>query len=311
MKQVLMNLPKIAASDQTVLISGETGTGKEIVARAIHFLSPRAEGSFVAVNCGAIPDSLIEGELFGHERGAFTGALRTHRGKFEVADNGTLFLDEIGDMPLSLQGKLLRVLEEKEIYRLGGEKPVGVNVRIIAATRRDLLRAVKEGLFRDDLYYRLNVLRIHLPSLRERIEDIPLLALHFLHRAFNEIGMKPPYPTLSLGTIDLLEKLKWRGNVRELRNLMTRIATLLQTGRGKILPIDVLPHLDEISLHDINHQYFTYKGPGVFIPIGTPMEKVEELVIKETLKYTQGNKTKAARLLKIGIRTLRRKLKAF
>ncbi len=311
MKRVLADLPRIASSDQTVLISGETGTGKELAARAIHFLSPRAEGPFVAINCGAIPDSLIEGELFGHEKGAFTGALRTHKGKFELASGGTLFLDEIGDMPLALQIRLLRVLEEGIIYRIGGENPIKINVRVIAASRRDLKKAVDNGLFRDDLYYRLNVLRVHLPPLRERIEDIPLLALHFLERAFSEMGVSPPYPTLSPGTIDLLEKLPWRGNVRELRNLMTRVATLLPTKTLRILPIHILPYIDEFMEKMISTYYNPTQQQGVFIPIGTPMDKVEEIIIRETLKHTNGNRSQTARLLNISIRTIRRKLKKY
>ncbi len=311
MKRVLSGLPRIASSDQTVLISGETGTGKELVARAIHMLSPRAEGPFVSINCGAIPDGLIEGELFGHERGAFTGALRTHRGKFEIATGGTLFLDEIGDMPLHLQVKLLRVLEEGTIYRLGGEGSIRVDVRVIAATRRDLKRDVEEGLFRDDLYYRLNVLRIHLPPLRERRDDIPLLALYFLERAFNELGLLPPYPTLSPGTLELLEKLHWKGNVRELRNLMTRVATLLPQGSEKVLPIHILPHLDEF-IEARNGSSGGYGDlPGVFIPIGTPFERIEEMIIRETLRYTGGNRTRAARLLNLSLRTIRRKIRQY
>ena len=294
------------------MISGETGTGKELVARAIHMLSPRAEGPFVSINCGAIPDGLIEGELFGHERGAFTGALRTHRGKFEIATGGTLFLDEIGDMPLHLQVKLLRALEEGTIYRLGAEESINVDVRVIAATRRDLKRDVEEGLFRDDLYYRLNVLRIHLPPLRERIEDIPMLALYFLERAFNELGLLPPYPTLSPGTIELLEKLYWKGNVRELRNLMTRVATLLPQESSKVLPVHILPHLDEfIETFYRKPSSSQIDVPGVFIPLGTPFDKIEEMVIRETLKYTEGNRTKAAKLLNISVRTIRRKLKQY
>lgn len=312
MKRVLSHLPRIASSDQTVLISGETGTGKELVARSIHMLSSRAEGPFVSINCGAIPDGLIEGELFGHERGAFTGALRTHRGKFEIATGGTLFLDEIGDMSLHLQVKLLRVLEEGTIYRLGAEESINVDVRVIAATRRDLKRDVEEGLFRDDLYYRLNVLRIHLPPLRERIEDIPMLALYFLERAFNELGLLPPYPALSPGTIELLEKLYWKGNVRELRNLMTRVATLLPQGSSKVLPVHILPHLDEfIETFYRNPSPSQIDEPGVFIPLGTPFDKIEEMVIRETLRYTNGNRTKAAKLLNISVRTIRRKLKQY
>jgi len=311
MKRIMMSLPRIASSDQTVLITGETGTGKELAARAIHFLSPRAEGNFVAVNCGAIPDTLIEGELFGHEKGAFTGALKTHKGKFELANGGTLFLDEIGDMPVSLQVKLLRVLEEGEIYRIGGERPIKVNVRIIAATRRDLHKSVQEGLFRDDLYYRLNVLKIHLPPLRERIEDIPLLAIHFFHRALSELGIKPPYPELSNGSIDMLERLPWRGNVRELRNLMTRVATFFAPHTRAVLPVDIIPHLDEASINELSQGLDKARKMGIFIPIGTSMEKVEEIVIRETLKYTGGNKSQAARILKIGLRTLRRKVKKY
>ncbi len=310
MKRVLADLPKIATSEQTVLISGETGTGKELVARAIHFLSPRAGRPFVAINCGAIPDSLIEAELFGHEKGAFTGALRTHRGKFELASGGTIFLDEIGDMPLSLQIKLLRVLEEGVLYRIGGEVPIRVDVRVIAATRRDLRKAIEDGLFRDDLFYRLNVLRVHLPPLRERIEDIPLLALYFLERAFGQMGYEPPYPQLSPGTIDLLEKLPWRGNVRELRNLMTRVATLMPQKTRRVLPIHILPYLDE-ALDQSLISTPIHHTPGVFIPIGTPLEKVEEIMIRETLRHTNGNKSKAAKILKISLRTIRRKVKRF
>ncbi|MCP3677734.1 MAG: sigma-54-dependent Fis family transcriptional regulator, partial [Deltaproteobacteria bacterium] len=227
MKRALAHLPQISASDQTVLISGDTGTGKEIVARAIHVMSDRNSGAFVPVNCGAVPESLIEGELFGHEKGAFTGAIRRRKGKFETADNGTLFLDEIGDMPLNLQVRLLRALEEGTVYPVGAEAPISVDVRIIAASNIDLQKAVNDGLFREDLYYRLNVLQMHLPPLSERIEDIPLLAVHFLERAFAEMGRPKPYPSLSSETIYLLEHYPWKGNVRELRNVMTRIATLL------------------------------------------------------------------------------------
>lgn len=307
MKQVLVNLPRIAQSDQTVLISGETGTGKELVARAVHTLSPRVNGTFVGVNCGAIPDSLFESELFGFEKGAFTGATKTNRGKIEVANGGTLFLDEIGDMPLSLQVKLLRVLEEGILYRLGGEQPIRVDVRIIAATRRDLSKAVEEGLFRDDLYYRLNVLRIHLPPLRERKDDIPLLSLYFLHRALKETGYGHPFPSLSPGTIDMLQRLPWKGNVRELRNLLTRVAIFLNERIDTVLPMDILPHLDEASLREIISNGRPHPAPGVFIPIGTRLRDAEEMLINETLRYTGGNKTKASRMLGIGLRTLRRK----
>lgn len=306
MKRTLRHLPQIAASDQTVLITGETGSGKEIVTRAIHVLSRRSSGPFIPVNCGAVPESLIEEELFGHERGAFTGAVKTRKGKFETANGGTLFLDEIGNMPLHLQVRLLRALEEGNVYRIGAETPIPVDVRVIAASNTDLHKAVGNGLFRDDLFYRLNVLRLHLPPLRERIEDIPLLAVHFLERAFAELGWPKPYPNLSSETIYLLERYPWAGNVRELRNIMTRIATLLPPNTKRIFPFHVLPYLDDATQEtpvvgdNINN--------GIFIPLGTQLKHAEDLLIQETLKHTGGNKTKAAALLGVSLRNLRRKL---
>jgi len=307
MRRALSSLPEISASGQTVLISGETGTGKELVARAVHVMSPRSSGPFVPINCGAIPESLIEGELFGHEKGAFTGAHATRRGKFETAHDGTLFLDEIGDMPINLQVRLLRVLEEGRVYRIGGERPVPVNVRVIAATRVELEKTVQDGLFREDLYYRLNVLRIHLPPLRERIDDIPLLALHFLDRAFAEMGRVPPYPSLSTETIYLLQNAAWKGNVRELRNIMTRVATLLPPDTKRIFPYHMLPHLQDIR-HGDGRFVSGNRESGVFIPIGTHLAQAESQLIKEALQHTKGNRTRAAELLGISVRTLRRKL---
>jgi DNA-binding NtrC family response regulator len=308
MKRTLRHIPQIASSDQTVLITGETGAGKEIIARAIHVMSSRSSGPFIPVNCGAVPESLIEGELFGHEKGAFTGAIRTRKGKFETAHNGTLFLDEIGDMPLQLQVRLLRALEEGSIQRVGGEIPIPVDVRIIAASNIDLQKAVNDGLFRDDLYYRINVLRIHLPPLRERVEDIPLLAVHFLERAFAELGWPEPFPTLSAETIYLLEQYTWKGNVRELRNIMTRIATLLPPSTKRIFPFHVLPHLDEAGKIISPPAEEEEARDGIFVPFGTPIRQVEEMLIQETLKQTNGNKTQAASLLGVSLRNLRRKL---
>jgi DNA-binding NtrC family response regulator len=307
MRRALHKLPEIAASGQTVLITGETGTGKEIVARAIHVMSPRSSHPFVAVNCGAIPESLIEAELFGHEKGAFTGAARTRKGKFETANFGTLFLDEIGDMPINLQTRLLRVLEEGKVYRVGGETPVKVDVRVIAASHQDLKRAVDDGLFRADLYYRLNILRLHLPSLRDRTEDISLLALHFLERAFGEMGWPQPYPSLSSETIYILEHYSWKGNIRELRNIMTRIATMLQQGTKRIFPFHVLPHLEDAE-HIMRPSKTEKPDQGIFITAGTSLSDVEDMMIKETLKLTKGNRTQAAKLLGISLRTLRRRL---
>jgi DNA-binding NtrC family response regulator len=244
MRRALKDLQRIASSDQTVLITGETGTGKEIISHAIHVMSTRSNGPFVAINCGAIPEGLIEGELFGHEKGAFTGAHRARKGKFEAAHGGTLLLDEIGDMPLHLQMRLLRVLEEKVVHRVGGERAIPVNVRVIAATMRDLGEAVEKGLFRRDLYYRLNVLRINLPRLSERKEDISLLSVNFMNRAFTKMGHHLPYPALSTAALELLERQPWHGNVRELRNVMTRVATLLQPDARQVLPMHIIPHLE-------------------------------------------------------------------
>ncbi len=306
MRMALSHLPQIAASDQTVLISGETGTGKELVARAIHMLSSRSNGPFVPINCGAIPESLIESELFGHEKGAFTGALKSRKGKFETAHNGILFLDEIGDMPLILQIRLLRVLEDGEVYRVGGDKKIPVNVRVITATHMDLENAVRNGLFREDLYYRLNVLRMHLPPLRERIDDIPILALHFLERAFDEMGRAKPYPAFSPETVYLLQQYPWKGNVRELRNVMTRVATLLPFDTKHVFPMHIRPHLGEVEKRGSTD--VLQPSSGVFIPGSTPLNRAEEMLIQEALKQTGGNRTKAAKLLGISLRTLRRKL---
>ncbi len=304
MREALRDLDRIAASRQGVLITGETGTGKELVARAIHVLGHNAEAPFVAINCGAVPEHLIEDELFGHERGAFTGAHRTRRGRFEAAGHGTLFLDEIGDMPLPLQVKLLRVLEEHSVYRIGGERPIPLSARVVAATQVDIERAVEDKLFREDLYYRLNVLRIHIPPLRERPEDIPLLAVHFLDRALHEQGRAAPYPELSQETIALLEAHPWRGNVRELRNLMARVATLMPPDAGRVLPLHVQPHLG-----DRRQAYAGAGGPWTFpAGPGNTIAEVEARLIAETLRQAGDNRTRAARMLGISLRTLRRKL---
>jgi DNA-binding NtrC family response regulator len=307
MRLALSSLPQIAASAETVLISGETGTGKELVARAIHMLSSRANGPFVPINCGAIPESLIESELFGHEKGAFTGAVKNRKGKFETAHNGTLFLDEIGDMPIILQIRLLRVLEDKEIYRIGSEKKISVNVRVITATHMDLETAVRDGLFREDLYYRLNVLRIHLPPLRERVDDIPILALHFLERAFDEMGRSKPYPAFSPETIYLLQQYPWKGNVRELRNVMTRVATLLPPDTKHVFPMHIVSHLGENKKSEGSLDTRQISS-GIFIQKGTTIDKAEDMLINEALKQTGGNRTRAAKFLGISLRTLRRKL---
>jgi formate hydrogenlyase transcriptional activator len=226
LRRVLMLVGKVAATDSTVLITGETGTGKELVARAIHKRSPRAAKPFVSVNCGAIPPSLVTSELFGHEKGAFTGALQRHTGRFELADGGTIFLDEVGELPSETQIALLRVLQERTFERVGGTRPVPVDVRIIAATNRDLSSAIEEGSFRRDLYYRLSVFPVHLPPLRDRVEDIPLLVEYLTQRYARKMGKK--ITRVSRATIDLLTAYDWPGNIRELQNVIQRAVILCE-----------------------------------------------------------------------------------
>ncbi len=223
-KEVKAMIEKVAPTDARVLILGPNGTGKELVARQIHALSARAKGPFVEVNCAAIPADLIESELFGHEKGAFTSAIKQRKGCFEQAENGTLFLDEIGDMSLAAQAKVLRALQENKITRVGGEKEIPVNVRVIAATNKDIDKMREEGTFREDLYHRLNVITIHVPPLKDRIEDIPLLVEHFNNVIASEYGIKPK--NFEKDAIEALKKLPWPGNIRELRNVVERLMIL-------------------------------------------------------------------------------------
>lgn len=226
LRQVLDRVEKVAPTDARVLITGENGTGKELVARAVHRLSPRAEGPFVEVNCAAIPSELIESELFGHMKGSFTGAYEDRAGKFELADRGTLFLDEIGDMSLTAQAKVLRALQEGLITRVGGAKPIKVDVRVLAATNKNLEEEIREGRFREDLFYRLNVIPLHLPPLRERREDVPMLVQHFAETAAREANLRPR--GISPEALDALGRMDWPGNVRELRNTVERLLILAQ-----------------------------------------------------------------------------------
>jgi DNA-binding NtrC family response regulator len=228
MRKVIAQIDRVAATRSRVCILGETGTGKELAARRIHAMSPRSDGRFVAVNCAAVPAELIESELFGHEKGAFTGAVGSRVGKIEQADGGTLFLDEIGDMPLAMQAKLLRVLEQDEIERIGGDKPIKVDVRVIAATHRDLAAAVKAGTFREDLYHRIFVFPIQLPALRERREDIPALVQHFAAMISEQNGWKPVH--FEDAAQKQLAQMPWRGNVRELRNAVERLVLFAEDG---------------------------------------------------------------------------------
>jgi transcriptional regulator with PAS, ATPase and Fis domain len=288
-------LDQIKDTNVPVLISGESGVGKEVIARAVHASSGRASAPFVAVNCAALPPALLESELFGHEKGAFTGAIQRHVGKFEQASDGTLLLDEVTEMDPALQAKLLRALQEKEIERIGGSGPIQIKTRIIATTNRDILKAVADGQFRQDLYYRLHVIQLDVPALRDRPADIGLLAKHFVDAYAAQFGKAAP--TLAPDAQATLLAHSWPGNVRELSNVIQR-AVLLATGPTLVaadLPIEAV------------------KGPNAndwidHLPIGRPLADIETHFILETLKQHQGNRTHAARTLGISLRTLRNKI---
>lgn len=292
----LLDMAKEAAqSAAPVLITGESGTGKELLARYIHAQGPRREGPFVAVNCAAIPEGLLESELFGHERGAFTGAVGQKKGKFELAHRGTLLLDEISEMPISLQAKLLRALQEGEVDRIGGTKPVKVDVRPIATSNRDLLQRIKEGKFREDLYFRLNVIHLHIPPLRERREDIPLLVHHFLEKYSRLNGR--PLRELSPKAMKALLDYHWPGNVRELENVIHR-AVLFSRGerieeRDLRLETEALTEEGHRTLPDLN------------------LREAEKRLIVLALERAKGNRTEAARLLGVSVRTVRNKIKEY
>lgn len=292
MSRVLVTAQNVAASRATILVSGESGTGKEMLARFIHAKSSRAAKRFVAVNCAAIPGELLESELFGYEKGAFTGATQSKPGKFELAGDGTFLLDEISELPLLLQSKLLRVIQEGEVERLGGRAPVKVNVRLIATTNRDLASMVRTGQFREDLYYRLNVIPLVIPPLRERPRDVELLAAFFTKVSCHMNGRKP----ISLSPDAMAKLLQWRwpGNVRELENVIERsvlMAPSEQLGADEILINDFEPMKREEELR-----------------AGMTLSEAEKRLILKTLDYTGQNRTQAAKLLGISIRTLRNKL---
>lgn len=300
MLRLLSVAETVAASQATVLISGESGTGKELLARFIHSRSPRSHRPFVAVNCAALPDGLLESELFGHERGAFTGALIRKIGKFEMAHTGTLLLDEIGEMSLGLQAKLLRVLQEREVDRVGGREPVKVDIRVIATTNRSLHREVEQGRFREDLFYRLNVFPITLPPLRDRRGDIALLARHFVRAAATRNGL--PVPELTPAAIAALERRPWKGNVRELENVVER--AVLLSGGDPIEPAH-LPNEEAASASPP-----VSPGPPAPPGAGSLWEMERDLIFK-TLASVGGNRTHAAKILGISIRTLRNKLREY
>jgi DNA-binding NtrC family response regulator len=292
MLQVYKTVARVAESRSTILIAGESGTGKELVARAIHFNSPRSSKPYVAVDCGSLAETLLESELFGHVRGAFTGAVTNKKGLFEEADNGTCFLDEVGDISLAMQAKLLRVIQEHEIKRVGGTETTKIDVRIIAATNKNLEELVAEKKFREDLFYRLNVVSIHLPPLRERLDDIPFLADHFLRKYAAE--NEKPVSRISAEVLDLLLRYQWPGNVRELENVIERAVTL--SPHSLILPED-LPRRLRVEPSEIS---------ATSLPSQVSLTELEKIYIKKVLEETGGNKKRAADILGIDRRTLYR-----
>lgn len=301
MLEIFDTIRKIADYKTTVLITGESGSGKELIARAIHFNSPRANKPFVAINCSAIPDTLLESELFGYVKGAFTGAAKDKKGLFEEADGGTLFLDEVGDLPVPLQVKLLRAIQEEEIRRVGASQSIKIDVRLITATLKDLSQEIKKGTFREDLYYRLNVLPIHLPALKERKEDIPLLVEHFTKR-FNE-EMDKAIEGASPECLQAMSDYSWPGNVRELENTIER-AMVLET--SNLLTAEHLP--DSIKNQEVNP---AIKAAANELSIKKMMTIMEQELIKKALEKTNGNRTWAAKLLEISHRALLYKIKRY
>jgi two-component system NtrC family response regulator/two-component system response regulator HydG len=299
MEQVLERLKVVAPTRSTVLVVGESGTGKELVANALHQRSDRSDGPFVAVNCGAIPGEILESELFGHEKGAFTGAHQRRIGLIESASSGTLFLDEISELSADLQVKLLRVLEERVVTRVGGTSQLPVDFRLVAATNRDLESWVRDGRFRQDLYYRLKVVTLNLPPLRERLDDIPLFVQHFLNHFNQEMGRS--VGGVSPGVISVLKRHSWPGNVRELRNLIESLVLFAQT--------------DEIGIDDLPVEYRMPTSAPTPVESSSwqprTMDEIEKEAILRTLDYTNGHRGRAASLLGIGLRTLQRKLKEY
>lgn len=321
MQQVFSLIRQVAPTRAAVLITGESGTGKEIVARALHRLSPRANGPFVAINCAALPETLMESELFGHEKGAFTGAVERRAGCFELAQGGTLLLDELAEMPIGTQAKLLRVLEDSRVRRLGGKTETLVDVRVVAATNRPPEEAIKKGQLREDLYYRLNVFGLELPPLRRRLDDVPVLAEAILR----ELNLK--HGTRVTGydaeVLARLQRHTWPGNVRELRNVLERAAIIAGTGNltlshlpasvggGSGGPSAAVPLPGALSGASPAAPASPQAGDGIVIPVGTTVEQAEKSLILMTLAHTKNNKTRAAEILGISLKTLFNKLKEY
>jgi two-component system nitrogen regulation response regulator GlnG len=315
MQEVFRAIGRLSQSHATVLINGESGTGKELVARALHRHSPRASKPFIAINTAAIPKDLLESELFGHERGAFTGANTMRRGRFEQAETGTLFLDEIGDMPAELQTRLLRVLSDGQFYRVGGHQPIAANVRVIAATHQDLENRVQQGLFREDLFHRLNVIRLRLPALRERREDIPLLAKHFLSMSARDLGVESK--RLSENALKYLQAFDWRGNVRQIENVCHWL-TVMAPGQNIEIP-DLPPEIRgtqdqstgdqpadwKTALDNVAAQALARGERGIMEGLTQDFERA---LILRALKHTGGRRVEAAQCLGLGRNTLTRKI---
>ena len=302
MNKIFEIIRKVAPYKSTILVTGESGTGKELVARAIHYNSDRSKMFFVPVNCGAIPENLMESELFGHIKGAFTDAIRTKKGLFEEADEGTIFLDEIGELPAQLQVKLLRVLQDGEIRRVGESKSIQINVRIIAATVKDLAREVNEGRFRDDLFYRLNVLHLYIPPLRERKEDIPLLIQHFINK--HNQNLNKHVKEVDSKALELLMNYKWPGNVREVENTIERALVLTDGEKIELdnLPFEIQNFQNEVPMVPMAEEEYSVKKGSRMLEMG---------LIRKALRKTKGNHTQAAKLLEISHRALLYKIKDY
>ena len=305
MQQVFQVIQQVAPSKAAVLVTGESGTGKELVARAIHQLSNRRAGPFVAINCAAMPETLMESELFGHEKGAFTGALERRAGCFELAQHGTLLLDELAEMPSGTQAKLLRVLEDSRVRRLGGKSEISVDVRVIAATNRNVDEALKKGDLRDDLYYRLNVFQIALPPLRQRMSDLPLLAEALIAHLNRKHSCNVTYITQDV--MDAFKKFSWPGNIRELRNVLER--AVIMAGEGAI-QTSHLPYDFGVSVGSRPPAQI-FEPDIVRLPVGTTVSEAEKALIQATLLHTKNNKTRAAEILGISLKTLFNKLKEY
>jgi DNA-binding NtrC family response regulator len=304
MQEVLAVVERVAPTNSTVLLGGESGVGKDMIARAIHQHSRRASGPFIKINSTAIPENLLESELFGYEKGAFTGAMTAKPGKFELADKGTIFLDEIGDVPAAIQSKLLRVLQEREFEHLGGTKTLKVDVRVVAATNQDLRAALEQGTFREDLYYRLNVVPINIPPLREHKEDIPYLVDHFLARLGRESAK--PITSLTPAAMRLLMDFHWPGNIRELENIIERAVAL---STGTMLDVgDIRLDVGPGGAATVGSGMSATDASGSFLPPGMTLEQYEDEIIKEALRRANGNKSQAARLLGLSRNAFRYRL---